>query len=138
MAGQVVVIGGGLVGVETAQHIAVHNQTVTIVEMQSELATDMEGGARHFMLESLKANDVASRTDSTVVEIRDNSVVIETGGERQEIPADQVIVAVGSKSNTQLLEEIGDRIPTIVLGDAMLVGKALEGINNAYAQALTI
>ena len=90
------------------------------------------------MLESLKANDVASRTDSTVVEIRDNSVVIETGGERQEIPADQVIVAVGSKSNTQLLEEIGDRIPTIVLGDAMLVGKALEGINNAYAQALTI
>jgi 2,4-dienoyl-CoA reductase-like NADH-dependent reductase (Old Yellow Enzyme family)/pyruvate/2-oxoglutarate dehydrogenase complex dihydrolipoamide dehydrogenase (E3) component len=138
MAGQVVVIGGGLVGVETAQHIAVHNQTVTIVEMQSELATDMEGGARHFMLESLKANDVASHIDSTVVEIRDNSVVIETGGERQEIPADQVIVAVGSKSNTQLLEEIGDRIPTIVLGDAMLVGKALEGINNAYAQALTI
>jgi 2,4-dienoyl-CoA reductase-like NADH-dependent reductase (Old Yellow Enzyme family)/pyruvate/2-oxoglutarate dehydrogenase complex dihydrolipoamide dehydrogenase (E3) component len=138
MAGQVVVIGGGLVGVETAQHIAVHNQTVTIVEMQSELATDMEGGARHFMLESLKTNDVTSHTDSTVVEIRDNSVVIETGSGRQEIPADQVIVAVGSKSNTQLLEEIGDQIPTSVLGDAMLVGKALEGINNAYAQALAI
>ena len=138
LAGHVVVIGGGLVGVETAQHIAVHNQNVTVVEMQAELASDMEGGARHFMLESLKTNDVASYTESTVVEIKDSSLIIETGNGRQEIPADQIIVAVGSKSNTQLIEEIDNRIPTIVLGDAMLVGKALEGINTAYAQALAI
>ena len=138
LAGNIVVIGGGLVGVETAQHIAVHNQNVTIVEMLPEIATGMEGGAHHFMLESLKSNDVASYVNTKVIEIKDNCVVAETADGLKEIAADQVVLAVGSKSDAHLAGKVSGQFPTDVVGDAVLIGKALEGIDSAYAAALGI
>lgn len=138
LAGNIIIIGGGLVGVETAQHIAVHNQKVTIVEMLPEIAAEMEGGAKHFTLESLKSNDVAIYANTKVVEIKDDSVVVETADGPLEIPADLIVLAVGSTPNNQLAGKVSDQIPTSVIGDAVLVGKALEGINTAYAVALEI
>ncbi|MDQ0497329.1 NAD-binding protein [Paenibacillus brasilensis] len=50
----VVVIGGGLVGAETAEHIAVHNRKTSIVEMRPEIAADMEPSVQRVLNEVLK------------------------------------------------------------------------------------
>lgn len=138
IAGNVVVIGGGLVGVETANHIVVHNQKVAIVEMLPEIAADMESGAKHFLLESLKNNDVEIHVNAKVLEIKDDSVVLEVANGTKTIPANQVVLAIGSRPNNILLESIKDQYPTDVLGDAIAVGKALDGMTNAYEAAYRI
>ncbi|MDT3425872.1 2,4-dienoyl-CoA reductase-like NADH-dependent reductase (Old Yellow Enzyme family)/thioredoxin reductase [Paenibacillus forsythiae] len=138
LAGQVVVIGGGLVGAETAEHIAVHNRKTSIVEMRPEIAADMEPASKEFLLKSLKHNEVAVHVNSKVLEITDTHVIIETEEGQQALPAALVVLAIGSKSNNALVSELGDKHSVKVIGDAAVVGKALEGINLAYKTALAI
>jgi pyruvate/2-oxoglutarate dehydrogenase complex dihydrolipoamide dehydrogenase (E3) component len=52
--GHAVVIGGGIVGAETAEHLAVHGCTVTIVKRSADIAGDLPGAPRHFLMESLE------------------------------------------------------------------------------------
>jgi pyruvate/2-oxoglutarate dehydrogenase complex dihydrolipoamide dehydrogenase (E3) component len=138
LAGKVVVIGGGLVGVETANHIAVHNQKVAVVEMLPQIAEDMESGTKHFLLESLKKNEVEIYVNAKVLEIRDDGVVVALENGTKTIPADQVVVAIGSNSDNALSESIKNQYPTDVLGDANTVGKLLEGMTNAFEAAYRI
>jgi len=138
LAGNVVVIGGGLVGVETADHIAVHNQKVAIVEMLPQIAADMESGAKHFLLQSLENNGVEIHVNARVLEIKDDAVVLADAGGTKSIPADQVVLAIGSRPNSELAEAIMCRYPTDVLGDANTVGTALEGMTAAYHAAYRI
>lgn len=136
--GQVVVIGGGLVGAETAEHIAVHNHKTSIVEMRPEIAADMVAAPKHFLLESLKKNDVTVYTDTKVLEIKEKSVVVERKAEVCELPADLVVLAIGSRSERKLVDALDQTYPVKVLGDAVQVGKALDGILSAYQAAMEI
>ena len=136
--GSVVVIGGGLVGSETAEHIAVHNQKAVIVEVNSEIAEGMEGGARHFLLESLEKNNVEVYTETKVLEIKAASVVVEKDGKSFEIPSDQVVLAAGSRSNNHLAEKLKDSYNMDIVGDALRVGDVLEEIRHAYEIAMNI
>lgn len=138
LKGEVVVIGGGLVGVEIAEHIAVHNKKVTVVEIRPEIAADMEPASKEFLIKSLKKNDVNILINTKLLEIKDNSVIVETPEGIREISSDLVVIAVGSKSNNLLYEQIKNKYDSILLGDAQTVGKALEGINSAFDTAINI
>jgi pyruvate/2-oxoglutarate dehydrogenase complex dihydrolipoamide dehydrogenase (E3) component len=135
LVGPIVVIGGGLVGSETAEHIAVHNQSVSIVEMMSDIAMDMEGGSKSFMMDSLNHYNVPIYTNSKVVEINENEVVVETESGRKNIAASQVVSAIGSKPHIPFSHSIMDKYNVELVGDAKTVGKALEGIQDAFDTA---
>lgn len=135
LAGAVVVIGGGLVGVETADHIAVHNQKAVIVEMLPEIAADMESGAKHFLLESLKKNAVEIFVNAKVLEIDAEGVLVALEGGTKTIPANQVVLAIGSKPNHTLADAIESQYPFDLLGDANTVRKLLEGMTSAFEAA---
>lgn len=138
LKGRIVVIGGGLVGAETAEHIAVHNHKTTIIEMRPEIAADMVAAPKHFLLESLKKNEVDVYVNTKVLEIKKQTVIVEQNEEIIEIPADLVVLAIGSRSNNRLVAELEGRYPVRVLGDAAQVGKALDGILSAYQAALEL
>lgn len=135
---KVVVIGGGLVGAETADHIAVHNKKVAIVEMLPEIARDMESASKQFLLEELKKYEVPCYVNSKVLEIKDSTIVIETLEGKKELEASQVVLAIGSRSNKSLAKTLENQYKITVIGDASVVGKALDGINLAYKTALVI
>ncbi|MNC26741.1 hypothetical protein D3C75_748840 [compost metagenome] len=86
----------------------------------------------------LKANEVTAYVNSKVLEITNTSVIIETENGAQSLPASLVVLAIGSRSNNSLTSELGGKNSIKVLGDASVVGKALEGINLAYKTALEI
>lgn len=138
LKGNIVVIGGGLVGAETAEHIAVHNQKASIVEMRPEIAADMVSAPKHFLMESLKKNEVDVYVNSKVLEITDTGVIVETKEGEKTLSATLVVLAIGSKSNNTLVEELQSEYKITVIGDALEVGKALDGINLAYKTALAI
>lgn len=136
--GSAVVIGGGLVGAETADHIAVHNYKTTIVEMRPEIAADMVSSPKAFLMESLRKNEVEMLVNTKVLEITDTDVTVETETGKRAIPADIVALAIGSRSNKALAQELEKDFNVTVVGDADTVGKALDGINAAYKAALTL
>src|SRR5690606_17451388 len=51
---KVIIVGGGLIGSETANYLAHHGKTVTIVEQLHDIALDEEAYVRHFLLNDLK------------------------------------------------------------------------------------
>lgn len=133
LKGNIVVIGGGLVGVETAEHIAIHNHNVTIIEMRDTLAPDMEDGSRNLLLKSLEKNKVETLLNTTTVNITENSITIKNiDNIEYEIEADQVVIAVGSRSNNELYIQLKDKFPTSIIGDALQVRKAIDATHEGY------
>lgn len=136
----VLVVGGGLVGAETAEHIAIYGNNVTIIEMQDEIIMDCERESKFVLLESLKKHHVSICTGVKLKEIRNKSAIFEQQGQEQIIEwIDTVVVAVGSRSVNTLeapLRALG--IPVVVAGDALDVKNGLHNVNEGFMAGLTI
>jgi 2,4-dienoyl-CoA reductase-like NADH-dependent reductase (Old Yellow Enzyme family)/thioredoxin reductase len=135
-----IVIGGGMVGSETANHLASHEKKVIIIEMLADIATDEENNSRYLLLQDLKHFGVEVHTHAKVLEINDTSVVIEKDGKTMSVgPVDTVIMALGAVPENTLYEEFKDKVQsTYVVGDAKGVRKALEAIEEGFKVGLEV
>lgn len=138
LVGDAVVIGGGIVGAETAEHIAVHGHHATIVKRGSDIAGDMVSAPRHFLMESLRDNGVDMFEQTSTLAIGESGVQVEHDGRRWTIPADMVVIASGSRPDTRLADCLQGGCELHIVGDAYHAGKALDGIDQAYRIALSI
>ncbi|BBF42705.1 2,4-dienoyl-CoA reductase [NADPH] [Lachnospiraceae bacterium KM106-2] len=134
-----VVIGGGLVGCETALHLAQQGKEVTIVEALDKLLA-LNGplcAANKEMLERLVPyKGVSVMTNSKVKELKNGVLSVDTIEGRKEIPCDTVVLAVGYKEENNLYEELQFEVPELyVLGDAKKVANIMYGIWDAFEVA---
>ena len=139
--GHIVVIGGGLVGIETAEYLCDGENNLTVVEMAKAVAKEAGGTRSAFIEEMLDKKQITYITRATAVEIKENSLVIEKKSGLEEIPADYIIVAVGSRPVPQdeLLTFCKENdIPAHLVGDALKVGVAIDAIADAAALARKI
>lgn len=132
--GRVVVIGGGLVGLEVAEYLEGKVDSITVVEMLDQVAKDLGYLRKICVMESLHENNISTITNAKCIAIKENAVLLEIEGKEKEIPADYVVVAIGAKSraNDELVaycEVLGK--PCHVVGDAVRARRAL----NATAEA---
>ncbi|MGB9867655.1 MAG: FAD-dependent oxidoreductase [Bacillota bacterium] len=136
----VIVIGGGLTGAETADHLANHGKKVTIIEALPEIAQDEEASARYFLLKDLKEKDVTVYTSAVVKEITENGVLVEVAEQIRKIgPVDTVVVALGVRSQNGLVKNLEGKVERIIpIGDAVEARKALEAIEEGYKAGLEI
>jgi len=134
---KVVVLGGGMVGCETADFLAersdfnfVQRREVTIVEMLPDIASDMYAATRYFLMGRLRANDVKIITSATVREILDDGVVFTRNGVEETLRGmDTVVLAMGAKPVDELSHKIRDKVAEVyVIGDAKEPRKALQAI----------
>jgi len=122
----VVVIGGGMVGCETALHCARQAERVTIVEMLDCLCADCEPITRGDILDRLDAAGINTRTGTTVRGIGERNVLLSAGsgtdpteGAPESIDADLVVCAIGSEPNETLFAELsGGPWELFPVGDA--------------------
>ncbi|MDO4288434.1 MAG: FAD-dependent oxidoreductase [Eubacterium sp.] len=133
---KVVVVGGGLVGCETALHFAKKHRDVTIVEALDDI---LSSGAptppmNKLCLEDLfKQYHVEIRTASSVELINDDGAVIHTAGGQETIEADTVIMAVGLKSRAGFTEALeAYNIEAYSIGDEYRVSNMLQAIAGGY------
>ncbi|MFM2479987.1 FAD-dependent oxidoreductase [Celerinatantimonas sp. YJH-8] len=136
---RVVIIGGGLVGSETAAHLANHGHEVSIIEMNSDIFLGTPSSTKQYLMQDLQQHHVTIMTETTVKEIRSNSVVIETKpGQQQELQqVDSVVMAIGSKPVSFSLEELKNNVSNVItIGDAQQVRKAMEAIEEGYMAGL--
>jgi len=135
----VVVIGGGQVGAETANHLAVYLKGVTLVEMQSAIAADEALAPRWHLLRSLDNRKVRVITDATVEGIKAETIIIKTADGKMELPCDSVVMATGSVSNNELANQLSEKgLNVKVIGDAGKVGGILDATEQGYQVALSI
>lgn len=132
----VVIIGGGLVGFETAEYLAAKGKTITILEMKEKALQDL-GSLRQITAQfALNKLPIKIITNAKVEKIEDK-VITTVNGETKEYSYDSVIMAVGSKSNDISAYNDLD-IPTYVIGDAKKAGVALDAFRDAYHAVLDI
>jgi len=159
---RVVVIGGGAVGIETALLLAekgtlsgealkfllVHkaesvedlyglathgSKDVTVVEMLNELGTNFGKSTRWGMMQDVKRYGVKTRQTARVFEITADCVRIESEGRLEDITADSVVLAVGTRSENPLQElAAGGGIPFLVVGDALRPAMVFDAIHQGF------
>jgi 2,4-dienoyl-CoA reductase-like NADH-dependent reductase (Old Yellow Enzyme family)/thioredoxin reductase len=136
---RVVVIGGGQVGSETALHLAGQGKQVTIVEMLDEIARDANIMHRRALLPELQ-KAVTLKPGHRAVEIADDAVVaIGPGGERVELPYDTVVIAVGYRPLTEVVDALRDTAPEVMtIGDCVKPRKVLQAIRTGYDAGMAV
>lgn len=140
-SGNVVVVGGGLVGLEVAEHLAEGNNSITVVEMLDEVAKDLGYLRKICVMESLYMKGIKTITGAKCVEIKENAVVIEKDNKTEEILCDAVVIAVGAKSRStdELVEYCkAHNIPCHIIGDAVRARRALNATAEAAAVARAV
>ncbi len=115
VAGTVVVIGGGFIGCEVAEFLAEKGKQVMIVEVLGQLAQNaMHPFLRKLLLRRISTLGVKSFCDSTVAEIRPESVFIKPkSGDPFEQAADTVVLSVGCVCNSGLRAELQDQFTEV-------------------------
>lgn len=158
----VVIIGGGAVGCETALHLCESSalsgdslrflafnkaetwevldelvtkspRNVTILEMLKRIGQDIGLSTRWSILQDLERYGVKIVTEATAKEILPDGVVMEREGKTDKISCDSVVLAMGSRPVQDLHEELAGIVPEIhVVGDAKGPRKALDAVWEGY------
>jgi 2,4-dienoyl-CoA reductase-like NADH-dependent reductase (Old Yellow Enzyme family)/thioredoxin reductase len=135
---RVVVIGGGIVGCETAELLYENGCSVTILEMLDEFAIGLEAANKIDMISSFKEKGIEVLTGRRVNKIENNQVFYSGTEGSVVIEAEAVVFALGQKSCAGVLadqlESVG--IHTITVGDAIRPAKFINATNSAYFAAL--
>jgi len=137
-----VIIGGGLVGCETALWLKDMGKDVTIVEIMDDILKI--GGplchANHDMLHDLiKFKKIDVKCSSKISKAVEGGFVVRSGDKEETVKADCAIVAIGYDSEKALAEELKFNVKDLkVIGDASKVQNIMYAIWGAYEVARNI
>lgn len=142
LADDIVIIGGGEIGIETGLHLAEKGHRVMLLEMQDKLAP--EAPPLHYRSVLLEAcND--QKNFSYLLNARcneigtDKVVYTDANGDRQEFMAGSVVIAAGMKPRIdQAMRLSGAGNIFYLLGDCNEVGSVQKAMRSAYSIASTI
>lgn len=140
--GSVIVIGGGLVGCETAEFLLEKGggvTTVTVVEMLDRMAAAVSTTYRPFFLARLKKMGVRMETHTTVEEITAKGVKVNRKGNPEFIDGDFVVLAVGLRTDPALSEKFRGAAPEVYsIGDCVQPRMIKEAIEEGFAVGMKI
>lgn len=131
---RVVVIGGGLVGCETAAHCAETADEVTIIETLDDVLRTVQHSRNNDqslrqLLADRKVNVVANAKVTTIGE---TSVEYEQDGADHSVKADTCILAVGYTPNNELFDALNGNVDVSMIGDAVAPDSILTAVHQAF------
>jgi len=133
----VVVIGGGLVGCETALYLAQKGKKITIVEILDNIVRDAFISIQMHLKELLANARINILTETQVLEIKEEAVLIaDKNAESIMVPADTIVLAVGLKPKENLFEDLKNYIPEVYsIGDCVEPHKIINAIWEGFRTA---
>ncbi len=117
VTGKCVILGGGLVGAETAEYLANKGHEVTVVEMMGRIAAQESQTVLPLMMKDFAEHNVQQLTNTKVASISNNTVkAVNTKDNTEiEIKADTIVAALGSRKN--VMDVTGITKPVHYVGD---------------------
>lgn len=136
----VAVIGGGMVGCETADFLSSKGKKVTIVEVLGKLAQDMMPVLRRALLDRLTEKGVTILTGTKVEEVIDSGLIIRDKDEKvRKLDVETVVLAIGAKSCQVTAKALKGKAPEIyVIGDCLEPRRIPEAVSEGFRVALGI
>lgn len=140
---RIIVVGGGLVGCETAIWLAQQGKRVTVVEMLTDL---MSGGlpiphvTRAMVLDMLQFNNVEVLTNTRLTGVTDDAThFLDPSGKEETIKTDTVVLSLGLMPDKQLYRSLVGKMPNLYLiGDAREARNIMGAVWDAYEVARSI
>jgi 2,4-dienoyl-CoA reductase-like NADH-dependent reductase (Old Yellow Enzyme family)/NADPH-dependent 2,4-dienoyl-CoA reductase/sulfur reductase-like enzyme len=127
----VVVLGGGMVGCETAEWLALAGKKVMVVEQLPQLASDLEVRTRKLLLNRLEEHKVDTMANTRVESVETNKVICSQAGVRFEIEGvDTLVLALGYKANGLLAQSQPKKLHRI--GDCTQPRKAMAAVHEGF------
>ncbi|MBQ3459321.1 MAG: FAD-dependent oxidoreductase [Solobacterium sp.] len=134
----VVVIGGGVTGLETAETLA-KDYKVTVVEMLAKVGGNLYPSVTmHLVQEIMKTGGVIAK-EKALTEVGDGFVMVKDmqSGEVTKVPADCVVLAMGVRSDRSLVDSFkavfADKV--ILVGDCAKAGQIYDALHSAHDRA---
>ncbi|MGE5390291.1 MAG: FAD-dependent oxidoreductase [Deltaproteobacteria bacterium] len=137
---QVVVIGGGLIGMEAADYLYAHGAgEIMVIEAQAQSPVSTLTSHGYMLHKRLRQAGFRMAADTMVKGIESNAVVIERDGKEEKIPVDQVVVAAGTRPVNSLKATAEARgINCTVVGDAAVTRRIIEAVEEGARAAWEI
>lgn len=132
---KVVVLGGGLVGCETALMLEQEGKDVTIVEMLDDLLLTAVHAPNcdQILKDMVAASNIKVMTSTTLLSIDKDKVLVKVNDEEKEIPCDTLVVSVGYKSDKSLAEALETKIKKVFeIGDYEQPGKIINAVHKGF------
>ena len=136
--GDLVIVGGGVTGLETAELLG-KDHKVTVVEMLDKVGGNLYPSVVMHLAQEIMKQGGAIAKSTALVSVEDNGVKVKDTKTEEEkfIPADTVILAMGVRSErpliSELCEEFGDNV--VLVGDADRPGQIYDALHSAYNRA---
>ena len=123
IAKNIVVIGGDLVGLELAEFLVERGRAVKVLEPSGSLGPNLSIVRRSRVVHMLKEHKVDLLTNVTIKEIDGQEVIFDHEEAQKSLQADQVIIALGADTNSELSDELTNlNMPHTSIGDCTSVG----------------
>jgi 2,4-dienoyl-CoA reductase-like NADH-dependent reductase (Old Yellow Enzyme family)/NADPH-dependent 2,4-dienoyl-CoA reductase/sulfur reductase-like enzyme len=139
-AARVTILGGGMVGIETADLLAARGCHVTVLELEATIAREMARNNRYEVLARLEDREAVILTGAVLERVIAGQLVVRRHGEEIRIdPGDAVIIAIGPEPNRDVVPVIeAAGIPYVLVGDCNQPGDFLTAIRDASMAALAV
>lgn len=136
---EVLILGGGMVGMETAEFLSSKGCRVTVVEMLPKLAADMEGTTRALLLERLPTSGISVRVSTKAEQVQGGQVWVESGEGKETLQGNTIVLALGSHSSREIWPALeGEAFGSHPIGDSLEPRRAKEAIHEGFFAALKI
>jgi NADPH-dependent 2,4-dienoyl-CoA reductase/sulfur reductase-like enzyme len=136
---RIVMIGGGLVGIEAGLHLKNTGRKVTVLELLDDYATESGFCYRGGLIRTVEELGLEVITGAKCKEVTDGGVLYEKNGKEYKAAADTVLYAVGMKPCEQLYFALYDKAPFVYeVGDCKKVGKVDGAIHSGFFAAMDI
>lgn len=137
--GTIAIVGGGLVGCETAHVLSEQGCRVHIIEMQDDVLKDTSYVTRHSQLDVLKATGSEIHVNTKLVKITEDGACVSYNNTEKLIKADTVVLAVGYRNTSSLYEELQNIVEEVYqIGDFRQTRKIASAIYEGYHIAKNI
>ena len=131
------VIGGGLVGCETADFLGERGFEVAVVEGREDIAMDIISEHKIYLLKSFKENNIQVHTNSMVKEIKADGIIVDHQGQEETLSGfDSIVLALGSASYQPFEENLVKE--QYILGDATKARRAIDALREARELVIKI
>lgn len=138
---KVIMVGGGLVGCETALNLAEEGREMVIIEMGDKVAPDSYPMHRVGLVEKLKKS-VDVKVNTKCVEVLQDAVkVIGQSGKEETLEADTILYALGMRANRVESKVLKDAVKDgdiFEIGDCVKAAKVYEAVRQAFIAAMSI
>lgn len=139
---KVLIIGGGLTGIEMSYDMALKGKKVDIIEMKDKVLDmpDLCAANSQMLKQIIKYYKIPIHTSAKIISLEKGKITFEVEGEKQCLEADTIISSIGHHANTALYEDIKDIYGSNVhlIGDCAKVSNLLNATWSACELAVKL